>query len=209
MFALWNQQYNTFKYLLELGADVTIHDHYDGTSAIIEACKMENDNADYVKLLLQHGANINDIEVGKRREGNSTRDSPLIAACRKGKTELVKLLVESGADLNYKNEYNQSALSYASKMSHYNIIIYLLKKGVDYSLPITYNKEQNKTYYLVDELRFYMPDLNTNEHKLKMEIVSFLRTKGIEYKDVPIPVYVTKKAKERYPDNWQQYLDKY
>lgn len=144
MFTIWNQQFDTFKYLLELGADVNIHDHYEGASAIIEACKMEADNTDYVKMLLQYGANVNDIEVGLRPEGNSIRDSPLLAACRKGKMSLAKLLIQSGADLNYKNEYNQSALSQATIQGHYNIVLYLLKHNINYNLPILYREREKK-----------------------------------------------------------------
>ena len=209
MFTIWHQQYNTFKCLLELGADVNIHDRYAGTSAIIEACKMEKDNISYVSLLLQYGANINDVEVGQRPDGNSIRDSPLLAACRKGKTELVKLLVQSGADLNYKNEYNHSALNQATIQDHYDIVLYLLKQNIDYNLPIFYRENEKKTFYLIDVLREKMFRLNSSEHKLKMEIVSLLRNKGIEYKDVPIPDYITQKAKEEYPNTWQEYLKNY
>lgn len=209
MFTIWHQQYKTFKYLLELGADVNIYDRYAGTSAIIETCKMEKDNIDYVKLLLQYGANVNDVEVGQRPDGNSIRDSPLLAACRKGNMELVKLLVQSGADLNYKNEYNQSALNQAAIQEQYNIVLYLLKQNIDYNLPIFYRESEKRQFYLVDVLREKMFRLNSSEHKLKMEIVSFLRNKGVEYKDVPIPDFVIRKAKEEYPNTWQEYLKNY
>lgn len=209
MLTIMNQQIKPFKTLLDNKADVSIHNTYDGTSALIEACSFKEYDTKYAELLLKNGANINDIEVGKRREGNSTRFTPLLAASKTGKIELVELLVKNGADLNYKNEYNQSALSQALKVERYNIVSYLLNVGVDYSLPITYIKEQNKTYYLVDELRFYMPDLGSKEYKEKQELISLLRSKGIEYKNVPIPEYVRKTAQENYPNTWQEYLEKY
>lgn len=40
------------------------------------------------------GANVNDVEVGKRRTGNSVRQTPLIAASISGNLEVVKYLVK-------------------------------------------------------------------------------------------------------------------
>ena len=85
----------------------------------------------------------------------------------------------------------------------------MLKNGVDYRLPISYVKEQDKTYYLVNDLRFFMPEIGSREYEYKMEIVEFLRERDIEYKDVLIPEYVLEKAKERYPNSWQEYLKEY
>ncbi len=44
---------------------------------------------------------------------------------------------------------------------------------------------------------------------MKMEIVNFLKAKGINYREVPIPDFVVRKVKEDYPHNWQEYLEKY
>ena len=209
MLTILNQQIKPFKILLENKADLSIHNTYDGTSALIEACNSKYYDTKYADILLQNGAEINDVEVGKRREGNSTRFTPLIAASKTGKIDLVKLLVANGVDLNYHNEYKQSALSQAVKLEQYEVILFLLQKGVDYKISITYNQEQDKTYYLADELRFYMPYIGSNEYKYKMQIVNFLKSKGIDYRTTPIPEYIKKKAQEEYPKSWQEYLKKY
>lgn len=54
-----------------------------------------------------------------------------------------------------------------------------------------------------------MFDLNSSEHKLKMEIVTILRDKGIEYNDIEIPEYIIQKSKAKYPNSWQSYLRRY
>jgi hypothetical protein len=202
-----NQQMKSFKVLLANKADISIHDNYSGTSALIEACSFEQYNTKFAEILIQNGANVNDVQTDT--EDPDKVKTALMKAATTGKLDMVKLLVENGADLNYMNEYKQSALSQSIIQRNYDIIIYLLNQGVDYKLPITYNEEQNKTYYLVDKLRFHMLDLGSSEYKLKMEIVSFLRDKGIEYKDVPIPEYVIEKAQEDYPNSWKEYLEKY
>ncbi len=211
MLTIKNQQYKPFKILLGQKADISIHDSYDGTSALIEACSSTFGNYDikFAEDLIKNGANVNDFEVGDRRVGNTTRFTPLMAASKAGRLDIVNLLVINHADLNYQNEYNQSALSEAVILQRYKVILFLLNKGIDYNLPTTYIQEQNRFYHLVDELRFYMPELYSDDYKHKMEIISFLRSKGIEYKDVPIPEYVISKAKKDYPNSWQEYLEKY
>lgn len=205
---MWHNQKETFKFLLSLGADLNIHDTYDGTSPIIEACK-DRLNIEFAMILLRNGANPNDVEIGKRREGNSTRYTPLMAAAKSGNIDLVELLVNKGANLNYKNEFDQSALSESITQGKYDVILYLLKNGVDYRMPTSKNEDQHKTYYIEDELQYMLPELNSSEYKTKMLIVSFLKEKGVVYKRVPVPEYVLKQVKDRYPNNWQEYLEKY
>lgn len=201
-----NQQLEPFKTLLANKVDVNIHGTFDGASALIEACGYD---IKYAEILLQNGANANDVETGERGAGNTTRETPLIVASMTGKLDLVKLLLKNGADINYQNEYKQSALSVSVRLKNYEVVLFLIQSGVDYKLPISYNQEQDKTYYLVDELRFYTPDIGSTEYKYKMQIVDFLKSKGIDYRATPIPEYTKEFAQEKYPNNWQEYLEKY
>jgi len=205
---MWHNQKETFKLLLSLGADLNIHDTYDGASPIIKACEY-GFNIEFAMILLRHGANPSDIEIGKRREGNSTRYTPLMAAAESGNIDLVELLVNKGANLNYKNEFGRSALNVAITQGKYDVILYLLKNRVDYRMPTSQNEDQHKTYYIEDELQYMLPELNSSEYKTKMLIVDFLKGKGVIYKRVPVPEYVLKQMKDRYPNNWQEYLEKY
>ena len=205
---MWHNQKETFKFLLSLGANPNIHDTYDGTSPIIEACQDRLD-IEFVMILLRNGANPNDIAVGKRRDDNQTRYTPLMAAAKSGNIDLVELLVNKGANLNYKNEFDQSALSESITQGKYDVILYLLKNGVDYRMPTSQNEDLHKTYYIEDELQYMLPELNSSEYKTKMLIVDFLKEKGVIYKRVPVPEYVLKQVKDRYPNNWQEYLEKY
>jgi hypothetical protein len=206
---IMNQQIKPFKILLANKADVNIHNNYDGTSALIEACSYKQYNTKFVEILLQNRANVNDVEIGERRDGNSTRFTPLMAAAKTGKLDLVELLVKNGADINFQNEYKQSALNRAVMQSKYNIVFYLLQKGADYTKPVFFKEEQNRDMYLVDVLREDFFEFDTDEYKYKMQIVDFLKSKGIDYRSVPIPEYIKKKAQEEYPGSWQEYLKKY
>jgi len=211
-----NEQYSSCEALLQLGADLNKHNHYNGSSAIIEAAGIngtDDDNTKFLRLLLKHGANPNDEEIGDRRQGNMKRNTPLLKACSnvnklKSPVGKVKLLVEAGANIDYKNEFNQTPLSEAFVLDHYDVVIYLLEKGVDYRRVISTDVE-GKEYYLWDKLRYKLLPLDTEEYKQKMAIVEFLKAKGIDYKRLPIPEYALEEAKKRYPKNWKGYLEKY
>lgn len=204
-----NQQIKPFRILLANKADVNIHNNYNGTSALIESCLSKQYTIKFTELLLKNGANVNDIETGERRKGNTTRLTPLMAAARTGKLDLVELLIKNGANINYQNEYKHNALNQAIMQNNYAIALYLLEKGADYTQPIFYREDERVDMYLVDVLREDPVDLYTDQHKYKMQIVDFLKSRGIDYRSSPIPDHIRKQAQENHPDNWQEYLEKY
>ncbi|MBK9249762.1 MAG: ankyrin repeat domain-containing protein [Ignavibacteria bacterium] len=216
MLSIVNLQYSSCKTLLEVGADVNIHDTYSGKSAIIIAAAVFNDiddNTRFVKLLLSHGADPSDAEVGDRKHGHWTRFTPLTYSTSISKTRLpiVKVLVEAGANINYRDENNFSALSSALLASDYEVVLFLLQKGADYKSVIVDRAKYSETgskVYIQDLLREHCLPLNSKEYLQKMAVVEFLKAKGIDYSKVPIPDFVVKKAKTMYPKDWQQYLEK-
>lgn len=219
MLAVTNQQYNSCKTLLELGADPNKYDSYDGSNAMIEAAQVSNitgDNTKFLRLLLQFKGNPNFVEVGQRREGNSTRNSVLISAVEINEVQsslpMVKLLVEASADVNYKNEFGQTALKQAIILDVYDVALYLLQKGADYNEEIVDRSKYStdgKQIYLVDMLREFTPELNSKKHKEKLAIIEFLKQKGIDYKKVAIPDFILEKIKRDYPNNWKEYIEEY
>jgi hypothetical protein len=207
MVTIKNQQYTSFEILLKNKAEIDIHDNYEGSTALIEACSSEYYDLKFAVTLLQYGANVNDVQTDIEKQGKTR--TPLMVASNTGNLDLVKLLVNKGADLNYQNEFKQSALSEAIMTEWYNIAFYLLENGADYKKPIFFREDQNREMYLVDVLREDFFGLGTDEYKYKMQIVEFLKSKGIDYRATPIPDYIKKKAQEEYPKTWQKYLEKY
>lgn len=219
MLAVTNQQYNSCKTLLELGADPNKYDSYDGSNAMIEAAQVSNitgDNTKFLRLLLQFKGNPDFVEVGPRRKGNSTRNSVLISAVKINEIQsslgMVKLLVEAGADGNYRNEFGQTALKQAIILDVYDVALYLLQKGADYNEEIVDRGKYStdgKKIYLVDMLREFTPELNSIKHKQKLAIIDFLKQNGIDYKAVPIPGFVLEKIKKDHSKNWKEYIEQY
>ena len=217
MLSVANRNFNSCRTLLQLGADPNKPDKYNGSSAMIDAAEVINDgdNTRFLKLLLTHKGNPNFIETGPRQEGNTTRQTPLIAALSGLDTTSlpkVKILVEAGADINYKNEFGQTVLREAVLLDNYDVVLYLLEKGANHQELIVDRAQFNaggKKMYLVDMLREYLPELGSKEHQTKMAIVDFLLQKGIDYRQVPIPDYTLKEIKEAYPNTWKEYKDEY
>lgn len=220
MLTIKNQQESSCKALLELGADPNKHDKYDGSSAMIDAAEINEitgDNTEFLKLMLEYGGNPNDAEVGERKEGNSTRYTPLIMACSNvnkvvSSLDKVKLLVEAGANVNYKNEFGGTALSTSMLMGHYDVVLYLLNHGADFSQIIIDRSKftkDGKKMGIADVLREDLLPLDSDKYEQKMAIVAFLKAKGIDYRALPIPDYVKKEAKETYGKGWKEYLEKY
>ena len=189
MLTIMNQQLKPFKALLKRGADVNIHNTFDGTSSLIKACSSKFYNITFVKMLIEYGADVNDVEIGERRKENGTRLTPLIAASRTGRLDLVRFLVSKGADVNYQNEFGQSALSKSVMVDEYKVAYYLLQNGADYNRPIYYRfdnsvpikkrdpKDKGEPMYLWDVLKEDLSEFGTSEYKYKMLIIDFLKSK--------------------------------
>ena len=192
MLTIINQQLKPFKALLKKGAAVNTHNTFDGTSPLIEACSSKYYNIIFTKILIEYGANINDIETGKRRQENSTRLTPLMAASKTGNLDLVRLLVSNGADVNYQNEFGQSALSESVMTDNYKVAYYLLQNGANYNLPIFHRYDysipiensvpgdKGKPMFLMDVLKEDESDLYTDEYKYKTLIIDFLKEQGVK-----------------------------
>ena len=169
MISILHRQTEISKLLLEAGANPNLYDK-NGTSAIIMACRDKELNSTIIQGLLNRGANVNDMEIGERRKGNTTRYFPLMAAARSGNLPLVTFLVSQGALVNKTNEYGQTAIAAAILQEHYDTVLFLLKNGANPDTEIFKRPEENnKSYKLKDVL---LED-NSNSD-FKQQIFEFL-----------------------------------
>lgn len=208
MVVVQNENVLACKILLKNGANPNIHDLYDGTSAIIEiAGKYDSQSSqEILQLLLKYGANPSDIEVGARREGNNQRNFPLLKAAGRS-LKKVKMLVAAGADINYVNEFGESALERALVFDKLDIVLYLIESGA--KVNIVMSRNDGKDSYITDKLRLQTYFLDSDEYRLKMKIVEILESKGLPYRSLPVPDYAIAQAKKMYPSSWEDYLKKY
>jgi ankyrin repeat protein len=181
--AVYTNRYQACKALAECGANPNIQSN-DGTSAfILAAGKCET--SVYLTLFLKYGGDVN--AIGKPMKGNEPQQlsTPLTSAawCN---LENVKLLVEAGANVNYEDPFNQSALHSACLGNRIEIVQYLLAKGAEYKKPVSYTLD-GKPLYLHQLLRNMPYEIGSKSHKIKMEVVQFLKQNGMDYDKAEIP----------------------
>lgn len=90
------------------------------------------DNREAIKQHIAAGSNINE----KDPYGGS---SPLISAALFGKTEVAKLLIDAGADINFQNNEGSTALHTSAFFCRPEIVKMLLEKNADKTIKNKYN----------------------------------------------------------------------
>lgn len=108
--------------LLDAGASALARDEGSASEcALIHASR--TGSLDCVRLLLEHGANVNSTNF---------YTTPLMAACRNGHVEVARYLVEqAGADVNQDECEDLTALNYAAYSGSIELVDLLLDHGAD------------------------------------------------------------------------------
>jgi hypothetical protein len=208
-----NNNFESVKILLELGADPNLGDLYRGSCGTIAAA--HNNDPKYLALLLKHKGNPNAIENMPFKEGDDVRETALLASINlldPNSLKKVKLLVEAGADINYSNEgpevYTKLPLADAITARKMDIVLYLLEKGADYKRVI-YTRIDNEQIFILEALRQCLFDLDSENYRNKLKVETFLKSKGLDYDKEPIPDYILEDIKKKYPKNWGDYIKRY
>ena len=138
-YALRKGNTEIIKLLIKEGADVNAQDHR-GYTALIRWSRAGH--IDTVKLLIEEGADVNATTIsmvwgGKTIFGYIDGETlggctALMAASEEGHTDIVKLLIDAGAGVNYQDEEGYTALMYASKYGHKEISKLLREAGAKY-----------------------------------------------------------------------------
>ncbi|KAJ8935953.1 hypothetical protein NQ314_012575 [Rhamnusium bicolor] len=113
------------KFLLENGANVEDHNE-NGHTPLMEAASAGH--VGLAKILLMHGAGIN-------THSNEFKESALTLACYKGHLDMVRFLLEAGADQEHKTDEMHTALMEASMDGHVEVARLLLDSGAQVNMP--------------------------------------------------------------------------
>jgi hypothetical protein len=185
--AVWTNHNKSTKILLENGADPNLQDYHDGYSAFTYAAD-KFETSDYVRLLLKYKANPNTVA---KNDSTSMYITPLIAAAYH-RLESVKLLVDAGANINYMAKNYRCALLAAFTFDKVDIVHYLLiDKTTDFKKPFGRTVD-GKDIMITNLLRDWIFPLNSEKYKEKMEIVNYLKNKGMDYDKTPVPEHYYK-----------------
>ena len=111
--------------LLDAGANVSDCNE-NGHTPLMEAASAGN--VEVARILVEHGASIN-------THSNEFKESALTLACYKGHLEMVRFLLEAGADQEHKTEEMHTALMEASMDGHVEVARLLLDSGAQVNMP--------------------------------------------------------------------------
>jgi len=122
IYAVPDKEYNAeiVKLLLEAGADVNLPNFF-GVSPFIGACMIGDESL--VRLYSKYSADIDMNYFGYDGKKFMKKDTPLIAAIRYGNTNVVKVLIELGCNINKKaTDYGPTPLEFAREEKNQEII---------------------------------------------------------------------------------------
>nr|WP_223158783.1 ankyrin repeat domain-containing protein [Wolbachia endosymbiont of Pentalonia nigronervosa] len=122
-YTAWKGHVNTAKFLVERGANINAKDNISNTPIILGAWHGQLDIVTY--FISDENVNVNTRD-GKGNDGRTI----LHYAAQNDKLEVVKFLVEKGADINAIATGNGwTPLHYASWNGHMDVVKYLVEKG--------------------------------------------------------------------------------
>ena len=136
--AVYNSKKAAVKLLLDYGANPNKEDNMGNVPLMVSVGNIPEDT-DISTLLLERGADPNYV--------NLEHGYPLMTASQRGNLETVKLLLNSGAEVNQQSlSTRNTALTTAIHWNHVDIVKLLLDKGADISLS---DKLGNTAYDIV------------------------------------------------------------
>jgi ankyrin repeat protein len=167
LYAVTVERKKAMEALLELGADPNLecnvlshprfrgHHPYKIKYPIYTATYYSD--LSYLKILLKYGANP-DIHA------TVEKDSPLHNTIVNGKEdktmEILKLLLDNGADINIQNAFLDTPLHTAAIIiglgNNYEVFLYLLERGADPNIPNKYG--ETPAYIIQERLESYEKD---------------------------------------------------
>ena len=96
---------------------------HEATPLLLLAARHDSEDRDIVRFLVELGADLDSKDT--------TGDTPLIIATRRGNHRLVHHLVENGANVNTRNSKGESPLDVASTVGALQIEQLLLRNGAE------------------------------------------------------------------------------
>ncbi len=166
--------------LLAKGLPINEMDSQGNTPLILAS--MDRENTYLLDEVLKYNPDVNLVS-----DKNIQNRTALEAAAGRS-LENVKILIRSGAKIEYYDNDSvfRSALVEAWAGNNMDVLHYLIiekKATVDKVLLFSGSK-------IEDMLRDMTSPLNSESYKLKMEIVDYLATKGIDYWSSPVPKHL-------------------
>ncbi|VAW96994.1 hypothetical protein MNBD_GAMMA22-3035 [hydrothermal vent metagenome] len=117
--AISMSNFKIMKLLIEHGAHVNDANQWGVTALMVAA---ESADINFVRHLLEKGAKVNTVEKGIRFISFNPRQTALRAAVKKHRPEVVKLLLDYGANAHIPDDQNRTPIDWAKRYQHTDIL---------------------------------------------------------------------------------------
>ena len=157
--------------LLQHGADPNTQ-LADGTSVMSDVAG-KRDGQRWLEIVLDHGGDPNLLDTRNRHIPN---DTPLFDAIRANNFPGVELLIDAGADVNYRNGQHKTPLDCTLQFYHFQIAQVLIEAGADFRANDAFGR--SLLLAIVDKESSRLLD-DESERWLK-EVFDLLEEKGVD-----------------------------
>jgi len=192
--SLFIENYSSFKKLLELGANPNFINPFSKRSILIDACKFYSKpkpytvDLRYIKLLIKNKANVNytiENDFIDIKGNHYMATSPLMEASKLD-LEMVKILINSGADPYKKLQQNQSSPFSSSLQGFKNrfkiINYYIDSLKVEIKEPLYIGKKD--TIFIQDFIKKYFSyEIGTEGYINTQTLIKKLEDKGVIFQN--------------------------
>ena len=176
-YALEIEEYDMVKILLENGADpniATLRTYVPGAGkqskpeikTNIELACYDRYNIDYLKLLVQYGANVNDTRAG----------SPVTRAVNGDQRDKIKFLIKNGAILNLIPDKGTTPLVTAGLLNRWELVELFLDAGADPFLDNNGSNLQKEIQYSINRSKG-----NVMNKGIKERLIRRLQKEGMDF----------------------------
>lgn len=207
--AVLNNLDNSVQKLLELGADPNHYSKTEGKTALHDAVGVfqHNDDTTVLSLLLKHNGDPNAFTHPKAGADPKNVISLLCGNVYSQPTKL-KLLLKYNVDLNFSSDDNSNYLYSALRSKNYELVDILLQSGANFKQPIL-TKINGQKIYIQEYMKNQIIDLKSTDYLYKVKVINFLEANGINYKKLKPSQETIERVKRNFPDNWEEYLNKF
>jgi len=215
MVAVMNNKHKVIEALLQGGCNPNTLDFKKQTALIRHTNSSYNGRRCDIKtskLLLKYGADINK-ECNYSANHELFQTTAFINACRSECLAHVKYLVSMGANINqWVGDSSSCAISAALILDRMEILKYLIIDLGAKIPPYCIKEDKGRdNVTMLGMLRRKPFPLNSKKHKIKMQIVAYLKEKhGLDYFKEPLPEgFFLQRIKELHPNDFDSYIKKY
>ncbi len=171
LYAIWENNYTMTEFLLENGADPNFVSNLWEVSPDdveprlpLEISCYDDYNIKFVKLLIKHGADVNDDRA----------PLPIFSAALNNDKEKIEYLLEHGADINKMQNGFETVITKSATVYQWDFVLWLWGKGAD---PMKTGKNGFNVVYWVQ----VAIDGGNNKNKEIKQVIARLESIGVKF----------------------------